>query len=330
MKVQKAVIGEAFGPPDIFALRDAPVPVPGPGEVLIAVAVAGVSFVDVLIAAGRYQVGPPLPYTPGTEFAGTVVAIGQEVSGIAPGDRVCAVGMGGGYAEYALARAQKVVRIPPAMSFDQGAIFLSSYTTAYHALVQRAALLAGERVLVLGAGGAVGTASIEIAKRFGARVIASASGNARRELARQTGADEVLESGHPDWRARINALTDGRGIDVVVDPVGGPAMEAAFRTLGWRGRHLVIGFASGEIGRLPANLALVKGASLIGVDIRRFADEEPELAAENTARLLALFEQQALHPVISRRFALNEFVAAMEATHARDVAGRIVLDMQDH
>jgi NADPH2:quinone reductase len=324
----KAVVGEAYGPPGAYALQEVPTPVPGPGEVLIIVAVAGVSFVDVLIAAGGYQVGPSLPYTPGTEYAGTIVALGQGVVDFRLGDRVCATGMGGGYAEYSIARTEKVVRMPPGMTFDHGAVFLSSYTTAYHALVQRAALSSGETVLILGAGGAVGIASIQIAKMIGARVIASASGQARQELARFSGADALIETGHADWRTSIKALTDGVGVDVVVDPVGGAAMEAAFRTLRWRGRHLVIGFAAGEIGRLPANLALVKGASLIGVDIRRFGEEEPKLAARNVDRLMALFERGELHPPVARRYPLDQFVAAMEATRSRDIAGRILLDIK--
>lgn len=324
-----AAAADAFGPPEAFALRRMEKPRPRPGEVLIAVRVAGVSFVDALIAAGGYQLRPALPYTPGTEFAGVVAAVGEGVDPLRIGDRVCAVAMGGGYAEFALAKAEKVAVMPDAMSFEQGAVFLSSYTTAYHALVQRAGLSRSETVLVLGAGGAVGVAAIEVAKVLGARVIASAAGRSRQELASRAGADAILNSAEEGWRACIDQFTGGRGVDVVVDPVGGAAMERAFRTLRWKGRHLVIGFASGEIGRLPANLALVKGASLIGVDIRGFAEEEPALARCNQERLFALFEAGALRPHIAVRFSLSEFKEAIARTRDRELAGRVVIYM-DH
>jgi len=320
-----AVIGRELGSPDSYELQSVATPTPGKGQVRVSVRAAGISFVDVLIAAGKYQLKPPLPYTPGTEFAGVVEAVGEGVSEARIGERVCATGMGGGFAQAACAPAASTIAIPETMAFEEAAVFRVNYATAYHALVQRAATAAGENVLVVGAGGGVGLACIQVAKALGARVVASASSAAKRALASESGADDVLDAAAPDWREQLRSLTDGRGVDVVVDPVGGAETERAFRSLAWRGRHLVIGFAAGEIPRLPTNLALLKGASLHGVDLRQFAEKEPGTAAANLERLFSLAQSGALRPRIGASFPLTAFRDAMHAAADRNQTGRVVL-----
>jgi len=319
----RAVVAREFGPPGSFLLEERSLPDPGPGEVRIGIRAAGVSFVDVLVATGQYQLKLPLPFTPGSEFAGMVAAVGPD-AGLAIGDRVCASAFGGALAEAAVVPARACVRIPDAMSFEEAAVFRVSYATAYHGLVQRGRLRPGETVLVLGAGGAVGAASVQVAKALAARVIGSASTEAKRALALEMGADEVVDSGAAHWRDRIKALTGGRGVDVVVDPVGGAASEPAFRALAWEGRHLVIGFVAG-IPKLAANLPLRKGAAIVGVDIRQFGERQPALAAENLARLFDLYGEGRLRPKIGLRLPLERFAEAMEAAAAGAGGGRIVL-----
>ncbi|MGE0387135.1 MAG: NADPH:quinone oxidoreductase family protein [Gammaproteobacteria bacterium] len=321
----RIVIGREFGPPESYAIEHRDPAPPGPGEVRIAVRAIGVSFVDVLTARGGYQVKPPLPFIPGSEFAGEVAQVGTDVTHLRPGDRVCAVGFGGVFAESVTVPAAGAVRIAPAMDFDAASVFLVSYGTAYHALVQRAGLRSGETVLVLGAGGAVGVAAMQVARALGARVIGSASTPAKRELVLAAGAHEVLDTQASDWRAQVKALTAGRGADVVVDPIGGAMTETAFRSLAWGGRHLVIGFASGSIGSVPANVALLKGAALVGVDIRQFLIHTPAVHADNVAALMRLHEQGHLAPVIGARFAFERYVDAMNAAYGGEVAGRVVL-----
>jgi NADPH2:quinone reductase len=308
-------------------IEDIATPAPGPGQVRIAIRAAGVNFVDILTAGGGYQIKPPLPFIPGTEFAGVIDAVGEGVSIRAVGQRVCASGFGDGFAEYAVRPAEATLVIPDGMDFADGATFRVSTATAAHALVQRGRLQAGESVLVLGAAGAVGLAAIQLAKALGARVIASASSDAKRALALASGADEAIDNAAEDWRDRVKAFAGAKGVDVVVDPVGGAATERAFRRLGWNGRHLVIGFAAGEIPRLPTNLALLKGAQLVGVDIRQFGLYEPEASAANLALILDLHAQGKLRPVISERRPLADFREAMERTAAGAVAGRIVLEI---
>jgi len=323
----KAVIAHEFGPPESMNLEETPTPEPGPGEVRIAIRAAGVNFVDVLTAAGGYQVKPALPFIPGTEFAGVIDAIGEGVTGRKVGDRVSGSGFGGGYAEYAIRAAASTSPIPDTMNFVDGATFRVSSSTSYYALVQRAQLQPGETVLVLGAAGAVGLAAIQIAKALGARVIATASNEAKRQLARESGADQAIDNAAADWRDQIKALTGGKGVDVVVDPVGGDATERAFRSLAWKGRHLVIGFAAGAIPRLPTNLALLKGAQLVGVDIRQFGIFEPETSAANQQAVLKLHAEGKLWPVITERLPLTDFRDAMQRTASGAVAGRIVLEI---
>lgn len=319
-----AVVGRALGPPESYRLEELPTPHPGAGQVRVAIRAAGVSFVDVLVASGGYQVKPATPFIPGSEFAGEVDAVGDGVTNVSVGDRVTGGGFGGVLAQAAVVPAHAVSPMPEGMSFEEASVFRVSYGTAYHALVQRGRLQAGETVLVLGAGGAVGAAAVQVAKVLGARVLASASSAAKRGLAREMGADETLETGAGDWREQLKALTAGRGIDIVVDPVGGDVTEPAFRSLAWKGRHLVIGFTAGP-ARLPTNLPLLKGADLVGVDIRQFAALEPEAAAENGRRLSALAGEGKLRPRVAQVFPLARFAEAMTAAAAGTGAGRIVV-----
>jgi len=325
----RAVLAREFGAPESFSIETLPTPEPGPGEARIAIRRAGISFVDVLMAGGRYQVKPPLPYIPGTEFSGVVDAVGEGVTRLKPGDRVATSGMGGSMGEMTIVPAAGPLLIPDAMSFDEAAVFRVSYATAYYALVQRGGLQAGETVLVLGAGGAVGVAAIQVAKALGARVIGAASSEAKRALVLEAGADAAVDNRAADYRDRLKALTNNKGVDVVVDPVGGPATEPAFRSLGWKGRHLVIGFAAGEIPRLPTNLALLKGGDLRGVDIRQFGIFEPEVSQQNNLAVMALYAKGLLRPKVAQRFPFERFAEAMQAAAGGEVAGRIVLNVSD-
>ncbi|AOR80499.1 NADPH:quinone oxidoreductase family protein [Novosphingobium resinovorum] len=324
----RAVVVERFGPPESFALGPAPSRAPGAGEVAVRVAAAGLSHVDLLIASGEYQVRPPLPFIPGTEFAGIVEAVGEGVDHVRAGERVCGSGWGGALTQRAIAPAERVLAIPATMPFDQAAVFRVSFTTAWHALVQRGALRPGETVLVLGAGGAVGHAAVQVARALGARVIASASSPAKRTLALAGGAEAAIEARSETWREDVRAACAGRPLDLVVDPLGDTATEPAFRSLGWGGRHLVIGFAGGAIPRLATNLALLKGAALVGVDIKQFEERFPEAAAQNLAALLALHAQGAIVPAVGRRYALADFRAAMEDVRAGETVGRVVVEME--
>ena len=321
----RAAIVEAFGPVETIAVKEIAMPEPGAGEVRIAVKAAGVGFVDALIAEGRYQVKPPLPFAPGGEYAGVVDGVGAGVTALKPGDRVIAGGFSGGFAEYAVTNAAGALPIPDAMSFAQAAMFRTNYATALHALQDRAQMRPGETLLVLGAGGGTGTAAIAVGRILGARVIAAASSAAKREAAKTAGADEAIDSSAADWRDALKALAP-KGVDVVFDPVGGAATEAAFRSLAWKGRHLVIGFAAGAIPALPINLALLKGASLVGVDIARFSFmHEPAQAQANIRRLLDWFGEGKLALEPGRIVPLAEAPAALKSVLDRQAVGKIVV-----
>lgn len=321
----KAVTVTEFGPPESFSFLDTPVPMTAPDQILIDVKAAGISYVDVLVAQGKYQVQPPLPYIPGTEFTGVVAGIGAEVRGFAIGDRVVAGAMGGAYAEHCAVPASTAVKMPEEMSFEHGSVFRVSYNTAYYALVQRADLKPGETVLVLGAGGAIGSACIQVAKAFDARVIASASSQEKRDLALHCGADEAIDSHADDWRDQVKALTNNRGVNIVADPVGGEFTERAFRSLAWKGRHLVIGYAAGTIPSLPVNLALLKGSALVGVDLRQFGIYEPDLLQDNLYRLFDLYRDGKVTPPIFETRPLADYKKAMRTVVDGTAMGRVVL-----
>lgn len=322
----RAVFAEAFGPPESYALRELSRRELQPGEVRVTLKAAGISFVDVLTAAGQYQVKPPLPFCPGSEAAGAVAELGEGVTGFAIGDGVVCSNWGGLFADEVVLPAAKLDPIPAGLSFIEATVFPVSYATAWYALKDRGQVRPGEAVLVLGAGGATGFAAVQVARHLGARVIASASNPDKRALALAGGADAVVEARAGDWREQVRAANGGKPVDVVFDPVGGEATDPAFRSLGWGGRHLIVGFPGG-IAALRTNLPLLKGASLVGVDIRQFGLHEPERAQANRASVFALGGQGAFKPAIARAYPLEQFAAAMTEAAAGTSAGRIVLTM---
>jgi NADPH2:quinone reductase len=307
----KKVVGESLENLSGYSLIEAPTPEPGPGQVRLRVTDCGLGYVDALVALGRYQVKPPLPHTPGQEVAGVVDALGEGVEGLSPGDRVMAT-VAGGFADFALAAAGACTPLPANMTSGQAAGFRINHLTALHGLEHRAGLRPGETLLVLGAAGGVGTAAVQVGKILGARVLACASTPEKRDFARACGADEVLDTQAEGWRDRLKALCGGKGPDVIFDPVCGPLFEPAFRSLAWGGRHLVVGFAGGPIPALPANLPLMKGAALTGVDVRQFLLFEGPRAAETLTRLLAWVQEGRLSPPEGRRFPLAVYGEALE------------------
>jgi NADPH:quinone reductase len=320
----KAVLCKAYGPPESLVVEEVPPLTAGPGEVVIGVKAASVNFPDVLIIENKYQVKPPLPFSPGSEVAGIVTSIGDGVAGVKPGDRVLAIIGYGAFAEEVKAESQRVLPLPPGMDFDSGAAFGLTYATSEHALVDRGALQAGETVLVLGAAGGVGLAAIEIAKAIGARVIACASTDEKLAACRAHGADATINYATEDLRDRIKALTGG-GPDVVYDPVGGAYTELALRSIAWRGRLLVVGFAAGEIPRIPLNLTLLKGCAIVGVFWGEFTRREPQRFAESMQRLARWYADGRLKPHISGRFPLARAGEALRKMANREVTGKIVL-----
>ncbi|WP_326522840.1 NADPH:quinone oxidoreductase family protein [Sphingomonas sp.] len=324
----RSVQSDSLGPIDLYRLVDCAESEPGPGEVAVRVRMAGVSFVDVLIAAGGYQLEFALPHRPGSEFSGIVERVGAGVTSVAPGDRVFGVAHRGTLAEKTMALEGAIHRMPPDMSFEQAAVFRASYSTAYYALARRAQLKAGETVLVLGAGGAVGAAGVQIARAMGARVIASVSTDAKADAAREAGADAIVRTGGADWRDRLREETGGRGVDVVLDPVGGTLSEQAFRSLAWGGRHLVIGFTSGEISKLALNLPLLKGSALVGVDIRQYRLREPDDAARMMEELMDLRGRHGFQARIAHVLPLADFAEAMRRAQSGAEPGRILVEME--
>jgi NADPH2:quinone reductase len=320
------VRGTALNAISDYAIAEGGAPQPAPGQVQIKVAACGIGYVDVLVALGGYQVKPVLPHTPGQEIAGTVSAIGAGVTGLAVGDRVLAAAQGG-FAEVAVAQREGVFRIPDTLSFAAAASLRLNYLTALHGLRDRATLQKGERLLVLGAAGGVGIAAVQIGKLLGAEVIAVASTEEKRAFARQGGADRVVDSAVEGWRDRLKEACDGGGPDVAFDPLCGPLFELAFRSLAWRGRHLVVGFVGGEIPRLRANLSLMKGAALVGVDVRQFVLFERAKAAAEIEELIAWAGEGRLSPAVGRRFAFTEFAAAMSWAQSGRGMGKTVLEI---
>lgn len=311
-----------------YRMVDAPAPVPGPGTVVVRVAACGVGYVDALVSLGRYQVKPALPHVPGQEVGGRVEALGDGVTGLSIGDRVMATAAGG-FSELAIAPVATVVRIPDRMSFAQAAGFRVNYITALHALRDRAALQRGETLMIIGAAGGVGSAALQVGKLMGARVIAAASTAGKRAFAERLGADRSIDSAVEGFRDRIRASCGKKGPDVVFDPVCGPLFEPAFRSLTWRGRHLVVGFAHGQIPSLAANLPLLKGAALLGVDVRQFLIHEAGLAAAHLSELLARVHDGSLTPPVGREFAFDDFAPALEYALSGQGLGKTVLRVCD-
>jgi NADPH2:quinone reductase len=321
----KAIQCVEWGTPERLVLADVALPQPGAGEVRVRVEAAGVNFPDALIVQKKYQVQPPLPFIPGTEVAGTVDSVGPNVKHLKPGDRVGAfVGLGG-FAEFVCAPAAMVAPLPPGVSTEAAAAFTLTYATSHHALFDRGQLKAGETLAVLGAGGGVGLAAVELGKIAGARVIAVASSEDKLTAARAHGADATINYGSDDLREALKAATAGKGADVIYDPVGGRHTEAALRSLAWRGRLLVVGFADGNIPQIPANLLLIKGASAVGVFWGEFARREPQANRAMLTELFGWLAQGKLKPHVSRRYPLAEVPQALAALLERRAVGKLVV-----
>lgn len=321
----RAIRCNRYGPPETLALETLPDLQAQAGQIVIDVKAASVNFPDVLIIENKYQFKPDLPFTPGAEVAGIVRAVGDGVQHLQPGMRVAAYTAFGGFAEQALASASACVPLSDDTDLAIAAAFTLAYGTSHHALADRAALEAGETMLVLGAGGGVGLAAVEIGKALGARVIAAASSDEKLAVCVRRGADATINYTRDDLRERIRTLTDSKGPDVIFDPVGGAYAEPAFRSIGWRGRYLVVGFASGEIPKLPLNLALLKGASLVGVFWGEFAKREPQRNAAAFGQMIGWMREGKLHPYISERYALEDTPRALRDMAERRVTGKIVI-----
>lgn len=310
---------------DALQWREMPTPQPQAGQVRVAIHAASLNFPDLLIVEGKYQMRPPLPFVPGSEFSGRVDAVGPGVETPRVGDAVAVIGSHGGFATHALVDASRVIPLPPGFALDDAAAFAFTYGTAHHALIDRGQLRAGETVLVLGAAGGVGTAAVQVAKAAGARVIAAASNADKCALCREIGADETIDYGREDLRERLKALTGSRGLDVVYDPVGGALAEPALRAVGWRGRYLVIGFAGGTIPALPWNLPLLKGSSIVGVFWGEFVRREPQAFAVAMRELAQWHAQGKVKPVIDQRLPMSALRDAYARMASRQVRGKVLL-----
>jgi len=321
----KALLCVEHGPPEKLVLQDIALPEPGRGEVRIAMKAAGVNFPDALIIQNLYQFKPALPFSPGGEAAGIVDAVGEGVTGFKVGDKVIAMIGNGAFREYFLADQSRVLPMVGDMPFDVAAGFTMTYGTSHHALKQRARLQAGETLLVLGAAGGVGLTAVELGKLMGAKVIAAASSDEKLALCRRYGADEVINYSSEDLKERVKALTGGRGADVIYDPVGDKYAEPAFRSIAWNGRYLVVGFAAGEIPRLPLNLPLIKGASIVGVFWGAFTAHEPALHEANMQELLGWYHERRLKPHISARLPLERGAEAIRMLMDRKAMGKVIL-----
>jgi NADPH:quinone reductase len=324
----KAVLCKSWGLPDTLVVEELPDVVPGAGQVVIDVHAAGVNFPDVLIIQNKYQFKPELPFTPGSELSGVIRAVGEGVSHLKAGDKVLAFVSQGAFQQQVAVPAASVMPMPPGLDFDTAAAVTLTYGTSHHAVVDRAQLKAGETMLVLGAAGGVGLAAIEIGKALGARVIAAASSDEKLAVCKEHGADATINYSTEDLREAIKAATGGKGPDVIYDPVGGIYAEPAFRSIAWRGRYLVIGFANGEIPKLPLNLPLLKGASLVGVFWGEFARREPKANAAAMQELMRWMAEGKIRPHISGRYALTETAKALNDMAARKVTGKVVIQPQ--
>lgn len=321
----KAVLCKKLGPPETLVVEDVPSLTPQPGQVVVSVKAAGVNFPDTLIIQGKYQFKPEPPFSPGGEAAGIVKAVGEGVTNVKPGDRVIAAATWGGFAEEMVADADRLVPMPDGMDFVPASAFILTYGTSYHALKDRANLQPGETLLVLGASGGVGLAAVQLGKAMGARVIAAASSDAKLEVAKRNGASEVINYGTEDLRSRVKQITGGKGVDVIYDPVGGPYSEPALRDMAWNGRYLVVGFAAGEIPKIPLNLALLKGCAIVGVFWGAFTRNEPERNRGNNQELLEMFMKGEVAPHIHATYPLDRAAEALNEVLYKRVSGKVVL-----
>ena len=305
--------------------RDLPDPTPSPTEVFIKIQAASLNFPDLLIVQNKYQMKPPLPFVPGSEFAGTVVAIGDEVKHLKVGQAVACLSGTGGFGTHTLAPASLCIPLPENFDPEDAAAFIMIYATSYHALIDRAQLKANETVLVLGAAGGVGSSAIQIAKAMGATVIAAASSQEKCDFCLTLGADKTINYSEVNLREKLKELTNGKGPDVIYDPVGGEFTEPAFRSIAWRGRYLVVGFAAGTIPNLPINLALLKGASLVGVFWGDFAKREPENNAAMMKTLIQWYMDKKIKPPIDSTMPMDQLVQAYSKMSSRSVMGKLVM-----
>jgi NADPH2:quinone reductase len=324
----KAIICNKFGTPDTLQFQEIKNPTPKKDEILLSVKACSVNFPDTLIIQGKYQFRPEFPFSPGSDVAGIVERAGENVKNFKVGDEIVGFIPFGGFAEKAIVKAKDCFPKPKGMSMVNAAAFLLAYGTSYHALKDRANVQKGETVLILGASGGVGLTALELAKLMGVKVIAAASTKEKLDLCKQFGADEVFNYTEESVKDKVKELTGGRGVDVIFDPVGGHFSELALRAIAWKGRHLVIGFSNGEIPKLPINLTLLKGASIVGVFWGAFAQKEPKKNLENIHQLLTWFANGNLKPHINKTYALKDAPKALEDMMQRKTKGKIVIDMK--
>ncbi|GAB3329867.1 NADPH:quinone oxidoreductase family protein [Larkinella ripae] len=321
----KAVLCRQYGPPETLTVEETESPKTARGKLVIRVKACGVNFPDTLMIQGKYQFKPPFPFSPGGEVAGVVTGVGEGITHLKPGDPVFALTGFGGFAEEVLADGLKAFPIPAGMDSVTAASLMYTYGTSYHALKDRGNLQAGETLLVLGAAGGVGLAAVELGRLMGATVIAAASTDEKLELCRQTGARHTINYSLEDLRERIRAITGGQGVDVVYDPVGGDYTEAALRSVGWRGRYLVVGFAAGQIPSIPLNLPLLKGCAVVGVFWGAFAEKQPEDSIKNVQELLTFYQQGQMKPHVQAQYPLEQAPQALREMMDRRVLGKLVI-----
>ena len=321
----KAILCKEYGPAGTLVIEDVPSPKMGDRGVKIRVKAAGLNFPDTLIIEGKYQLQPPMPFSPGGELAGEVIEVGDKVTRFKPGDRVAALTGFGAFAEEVVAPESNLLPVPDNMPDEKAAGFMMVYGTSYYALKQRANLQPGETLLVLGASGGVGLAAVELGKAMGAKVIAAASSSEKLRIAKDAGADELINYTDEPLKDAVKKLTKGKGVDVIYDPVGGDFTEQALRTMAWNGRHLIIGFAAGDIPKVPANLTLLKGCSVVGVFWGAFTRNEPEVSAQNMMELLQMYSEGEIDPKVSEVFDFEQYAEALGALTGRRATGKIVL-----
>lgn len=323
----KALVCKEFGPLEALRVEDVPAPIAGPGQVVIDVAAASVNFPDALLVQGKYQAKPALPFIPGAELSGTIAAVGEGVETARIGTRVLAVSGRGAFAQQVAVNADSALPLDDGIDLATAAAMPLTYGTAYHALLDRADLQPGETLLVLGAGGGVGLAAVELGKILGATVIAAASSQEKLEAAASHGAAHLINYTTEDLRARLKKITGDKGVDVVCDPVGGPHTEPALRATGWRGRYLVIGFAAGDIPRIPLNLTLLKGSALVGVFWGEFMRRETARGAAELAQLVTWLREKRVRPLVTERYPLEHAAAALIAVNERKVIGKLLITL---
>ena len=323
----KAIVCKTYGPPENLALEEIDDPVATENEAVVQIYSASLNFPDGLQIQGKYQFQPPMPFTPGSEVGGIITSVGAGIRGFAVGDRVMATPGIGGLAEQVAVKTDGLRKIPDSMDFKTAAGFAMIYTTSYYALKQRAHLQAGETLLVLGASGGVGLAAVELGKLMGARVIAAASSDEKLDFVNRLNPDALLNYGDGELKERVKELTGGTGADVIYDPVGGDLFDQSCRCINWNGRLLVVGFTSGRIPQYKANLALLKGSSMVGVFLGRFRKEEPAEYEKNFAELLEMYDAGKLTPIVTESFAMTDFVDAFNVFTERKVMGKVTLEI---